>query len=44
MLDDRALLEPTGNAGDDKTLAQIKQELLETVAFQSASLDLATVS
>lgn len=40
MLDDRALLEPTGSPGDDKTLAQIKQELLETVAFQSASLDL----
>lgn len=40
MLDDAALQKPTGNAGDDRTLAQLRRQLLETVAFQSASLDL----
>jgi hypothetical protein len=40
MLDAHGLVEPTGNAGDDKTLALIKEQLLQTVAFQSASLDL----
>lgn len=40
LLDDAKLVEPTGNAEDDATLAKIKQQLLETIAFQSASLDL----
>ncbi|HLY03765.1 MAG TPA: hypothetical protein VKR56_14870 [Candidatus Cybelea sp.] len=40
LLDDEKLLAPTGNPADDATLAQIKKQLLETVAFQSASLDL----
>jgi len=37
---DQKMSAPTGNVDDDATLAQIKQQLLETVAFQSASLDL----
>lgn len=40
LLDDASLLAPTGNASDDRHLATIKQQLLETVAGQSASLDL----
>jgi hypothetical protein len=40
LLDDVKLLAPTGNPADDATLAQIKKQLLETIAFQSASLDL----
>jgi hypothetical protein len=40
LLDDASLLAPTGNANDDRQLATIKQQLLETVADQSASLDL----
>ncbi len=40
LLDDAKLVESTGNAGDDAKLQQIKQQLLETIAFQSASLDL----
>ena len=40
LLDDQKLLAPTGNPTDDATLAQIKKQLLETIAFQSASLDL----
>ena len=32
--------EPTGNASDDKKLAQIKNQLMETIAYQNASLDL----
>lgn len=40
MLDDPKLLQPTGNPADDATLAKIKAQLLETIAFQSASLDL----
>jgi hypothetical protein len=40
LLDDPKLLDPTGNASDDATLGKIKQQLLETVAYQSASLDL----
>lgn len=40
LLDDPKLLAPTGNAADDATLAKIRSQLLETVAFQSASLDL----
>jgi hypothetical protein len=40
LLDDPKLLAPTGNAGDDATLAKIRNQLLDTIAFQSASLDL----
>jgi hypothetical protein len=40
LLDDAKLIEPTGNSSDDATLAKIKQQLLDTIAFQSASLDL----
>lgn len=40
VLDDASLLAPTGNTSDDQHLATIKQQLLETVADQSASLDL----
>lgn len=40
LLDDPKLLATTGNAEDDATLAQIRKQLLETIAFQSASLDL----
>jgi hypothetical protein len=40
LLDDAKLLAPTGNPADDATLAKIKEQLLETAAFQSASLDL----
>ncbi len=40
LLDDQKLLAPTGSAADDKKLAQIRSQLLETIAFQSASLDL----
>jgi hypothetical protein len=40
LLDDAKLLEPTGNPADDATLAQIKKQLLETVAYQNASLDI----
>ncbi len=40
LLDDPKLLDPTGNPADDATLAKIRQQLLETVAYQSASLDL----
>lgn len=40
LLDDQKLLAPTGNPADDAKLAQIKAQLLETIAFQSASLDL----
>ncbi|MBV8066566.1 MAG: hypothetical protein JO113_01215 [Candidatus Eremiobacteraeota bacterium] len=40
LLTDGKLLEPTGNATDDATLAQVKQQLMETIAYQSASLDL----
>jgi hypothetical protein len=40
LLDDAKTLAPTGNPDDDAKLAQIKAQLLETVAFQSASLDL----
>jgi hypothetical protein len=39
-LDDAELLKPTGNPADDAQLAKIKKQLLETIAFQSASLDL----
>ncbi|MGA2760166.1 MAG: hypothetical protein ABSF08_07620 [Candidatus Cybelea sp.] len=40
LLDDQKLLAPTGNPTDDATLALIKKQLLETIALQSASLDL----
>ncbi len=40
LLDDEKLLAPTGSPSDDAKLAQIKAQLLETIAFQSASLDL----
>ncbi len=39
-LDDLKLIEPTGNPTDDATLAKIKSQLLETIAYQSASLDI----
>ncbi len=40
LLDNVKLVEPTGNPADDATLDKIKQQLLDTIAFQSASLDL----
>jgi hypothetical protein len=40
LLDSAKLVEPTGNPADDATLAQIKKQLLETVADQSNSLDI----
>jgi hypothetical protein len=40
LLDDPKFLAPTGNPADDNTLAQIKKQLLQTIAYQSASLDL----
>ncbi|MBV8344593.1 MAG: hypothetical protein JO190_06330 [Candidatus Eremiobacteraeota bacterium] len=40
ILDDEKLLAPTGSPADDAKLAQIKAQLLETIAFQNASLDL----
>src|SRR5581483_5867767 len=40
LLDDAKLVAPTGNAEDDAKLARIKSQLLQTIAFQSASLDL----
>ena len=40
LLDDPKLVAPTGNADDDAALALMRNQLLETVAFQSASLDL----
>jgi hypothetical protein len=40
LLDDPRLLAPTGNADEDVALAKIKSQLLDTIAYQSASLDL----
>lgn len=40
MLDDPKLQSPTGSPDDDATLARVKAQLLQTVADQSASLDL----
>lgn len=40
LLDDVKLIAPTGNPADDATLAKVKAQLLETIAFQSASLDI----
>jgi hypothetical protein len=37
---DQKLSATTGNVTDDAKLAQIKEQLLQTIAFQSASLDL----
>jgi hypothetical protein len=34
------MTQPTGNPNDDKKLAQIKSQLMETIAYQNASLDL----
>jgi hypothetical protein len=39
LLDSVKLVEPTGNSTDDSTLQKIKNQLLDTIAFQSASLD-----
>jgi hypothetical protein len=40
ILTDGELDKPTGNAADDQQLAKLKASLMETIAFQSASLDL----
>ena len=40
LLDDPKFSEPTGNPADDATLAKMRQQLLQTIAYQSASLDL----
>jgi hypothetical protein len=40
LLDTPKLVEPTGNPSDDATLAKIRSQLLETIAYQRASLDL----
>ncbi len=40
LLDDAKLVQPTGNPNDDATLSTIKRQLLETIAYQSASLDI----
>jgi hypothetical protein len=40
LLDNPGLMQPSGNTADDEKLKEIKNQLLETVAFQSASLDL----
>jgi len=40
MLTTVEMTESTGNPSDDKKLAQIKDQLLEAIAYQSASLDL----
>jgi hypothetical protein len=40
LMDDPKLTAPTGNAADDATLVAIRKQLLQTIAFQSASLDL----
>lgn len=40
LMDDPNFTAPTGNAADDATLAKLKQQVLQTLAFQSASLDL----
>ena len=40
LLDDMKLIAPTGNPTDDAAIARIKAQLLQTVAYQSASLDL----
>ncbi|HEY2555227.1 MAG TPA: hypothetical protein VGI15_08245, partial [Candidatus Cybelea sp.] len=40
LLDDQKFTATTGSASDDKTLKDIRNQLLDTIAFQSASLDL----
>jgi hypothetical protein len=40
LLDDPKFVQPTGSASDDALLAKIRSQLLETIAFQSASLDI----
>ncbi|HEX4014207.1 MAG TPA: hypothetical protein VHX17_10025 [Candidatus Cybelea sp.] len=40
LLDSVKLIEPTGNPGDDATLKKIKDQLLDAIAYQSASLDI----
>jgi len=40
LLDSVKLIEPTGNAEDDATIQRMKAQLLETIAYQSATLDL----
>ena len=40
LLDDPKLTSSTGNSADDATLALIRKQLLETIAFQSAALDI----
>jgi hypothetical protein len=40
LLDDPKLQASTGNPADDATLGKIRAQLLETIAYQSASLDL----
>jgi hypothetical protein len=40
LMDDPNFTAPTGNATEDATLADIKKQVLQTIAFQSASLDL----
>ena len=40
LLDDPKFIASTGNPTDDATLKKISEQLLETIAFQSASLDL----
>jgi hypothetical protein len=40
LLDDAKLVEGTGSSADDQKIAQIRRQLLETIAYQSASLDL----
>jgi hypothetical protein len=40
LLDDVKLVAPTGNPADDASIARIKSQLLQTIAYQSASLDL----
>ena len=40
LLDDAKLVAPTGNPADDATLAKVKQQLLETIAFQNSELDI----
>lgn len=40
LLDDVKMVAPTGNANDDAAAARIKAQLLQTIAYQSAALDL----
>ncbi len=40
LLEDAKMSQPTGSSSDDATLAEMKKQLLEAIAFQNASLDL----